>query len=135
MRVLFVCTHNAVRSPMAAGLAAHMYDGHIEAQSAGTSPADVDSIATQVMSELGIDISSHEPRDVAGAAGEAFDLAISLSSGGRAAIAELMPDAPTEHWPMPDITAFEGSREMRLAAYRELRDKLLARLTERFGST
>ena len=134
LNVLFVCSRNAVRSPMAAALTTYLCGGRIAAESAGTAPGLTDSIAAQVMDEMGIDIAAHEPRDVHDLAIQPFDVVVTLSSGGRAAAAELFADTATEHWPMPDTTAFEGSREMRLAAYRELRDKLVARITERFGA-
>jgi protein-tyrosine-phosphatase len=41
--------------------------------------------------------------------------------------------AEVEYWPTPDPTATEGTREQRLAAYREVRDQLTARIKERFG--
>jgi hypothetical protein len=37
-----------------------------------------------------------------------------------------------EFWPVMDPSFVEGSREMKLDAYRTLRDDLLARLTRRF---
>lgn len=134
LNVLFVCSRNAVRSPMAAALATHLCGDRIHAESAGVSPEIADSIATQVMAEMGIDISTHEPRALAGARASAFDLIVTLSGSARAEAAERAPDVAAEHWPTTDTTAFEGSREMRLAAYRELRDKLVARITERFGA-
>src|SRR5262249_20732457 len=42
--------------------------------------------------------------------------------------------ADVEYWPTPDPTGTEGSREQRLEAYRAVRDMLLARIKERFGS-
>jgi protein-tyrosine-phosphatase len=41
--------------------------------------------------------------------------------------------AEVEYWPTADPTAVEGNREQRLAAYREVRDQLMARIRERFG--
>ncbi len=37
-----------------------------------------------------------------------------------------------EYWPTFDPTLVEGSREVRLAAYRDVRDQLLHRIRERF---
>jgi len=39
-----------------------------------------------------------------------------------------------EHWPVIDPTETEGSREARLAAYRQLRDGLEERLRTRLGT-
>jgi protein-tyrosine-phosphatase len=41
--------------------------------------------------------------------------------------------ADVEYWPTPDPTATEGTREQRLAAYREVREQLIERIKERFG--
>jgi protein-tyrosine-phosphatase len=38
-----------------------------------------------------------------------------------------------EYWPTSDPTAAEGTREQRLAAYREVRDQLTERIKKRFG--
>jgi protein-tyrosine-phosphatase len=40
--------------------------------------------------------------------------------------------AEIEYWPTNDPTLTEGSREVRLAAYRELRDALARRIQRRF---
>ncbi len=45
----------------------------------------------------------------------------------RSSAAELL------YWPMPDPSVEEGNRERMLAAYRELRDILMTRITDRFG--
>jgi hypothetical protein len=39
-----------------------------------------------------------------------------------------------EYWPTADPSAIEGTREQRLAAYREVRDQLTGRIRERFGT-
>ena len=63
-RVLFVCLHNAGRSQMSRALFEREVEGrHEVAQSAGTHPADrVHPEVTEVMRELGIDLSDRVPR-------------------------------------------------------------------------
>ena len=41
--------------------------------------------------------------------------------------------ADVEYWPTPDPTTTEGSREQKLAAYREVCDGLLMRIRRRFS--
>ena len=60
--VLFACTQNAVRSPMASGLMGHFYGHKIFVTSAGVIPQELDPFAVAALEEIGIDISSHEPR-------------------------------------------------------------------------
>jgi arsenate reductase (thioredoxin) len=61
--VLFVCVHNAGRSPMAAALLAHRAGGRVRVRSAGSEPAEeLNLAAVAVMAELGIDLSTAVPR-------------------------------------------------------------------------
>ena len=39
-----------------------------------------------------------------------------------------------EYWKVPDPSAYDGSREQRLAAYREARDTIFSFLKERFAA-
>lgn len=61
--VLFLCTHNAGRSQMAAGFMRHLAGGDISVFSGGSEPAsELNPGAVQAMEEVGIDISSHVPQ-------------------------------------------------------------------------
>jgi len=56
--VLFVCTHNAGRSQMAAGLVKLRSKGRIHVRSAGSTPADeINPAALEAMQEIGVDMS------------------------------------------------------------------------------
>jgi arsenate reductase (thioredoxin) len=62
-RVLFVCTHNSVRSQMAEGLLRHLAGDRFEAYSAGIDPTDeIHPCAVEAMREVGIDISDQYPK-------------------------------------------------------------------------
>ncbi|MGH7741556.1 MAG: arsenate reductase ArsC, partial [Candidatus Eiseniibacteriota bacterium] len=64
--VLILCTGNSARSQMAEGLLRSKAAGAFEVLSAGTEPAGrVNPLAVEVMREIGIDLSSHRPKDVA----------------------------------------------------------------------
>ena len=64
-----------------------------------------------------------------------FDLIVTLSPEAHHKALELTRTiaADVEYWPTPDPTAVEGTREQRLAAYREVRDQLSERIKARFG--
>lgn len=63
--LLFICTHNAGRSALAAGLARHQAQGRAEVGSAGAAPADGPSDVTIAsLAEFGIDDSGHTPTEV-----------------------------------------------------------------------
>ena len=60
--VLFACTLNAVRSPMAAAMLKHLTRGGIYIESAGVRAGDLDPLAVEVMGEIGLEIAKHKPR-------------------------------------------------------------------------
>jgi protein-tyrosine-phosphatase len=64
-----------------------------------------------------------------------FDLMITLSPEAHHKALDLTRTlaADVEYWPTPDPTTTEGSREQKLAAYREVCDALLARIRRRFA--
>lgn len=133
--VLFVCTSNAIRSPMAEGLLRRRFGPTLRVASAGVRPnPDVDMMAAFVMDEVGVDISGHRPQDLAAHEGDHFDLVISLSPEAHHHALALVPalaDA-AEYWPTLDPSLNEGSREQRLMEYREVRDGLDSRIARRF---
>ena len=63
--VLFACTMNAVRSPMAAAILRHLAGRSSYVESAGIRRGAPDPFVAAVMSEYGIDISQHAPRTIA----------------------------------------------------------------------
>jgi protein-tyrosine-phosphatase len=136
--VLFACGFNSVRSPMAAGLFRQIVGRSAYVGSAGVRRGELDPIAVAVLEEVGIDIGRHRPmtfEELEDWEGLNFDLIVTLSPEAHHKALELTRTlaAEVEYWPTPDPTAAEGSREQRLAAYREVRDQLMARIKERFG--
>jgi len=136
--VLFACSMNAVRSPMAAALMRQMVGKQVYVASAGAQKGEVDPFAVAVMDEIGIDITRHKPmtfEELEDLEGLNFDLVVTLSPPAHHKALELTRTAAVEveYWPTVDPTVGEGSREQRLGAYRELRDQLLARIRERFS--
>ena len=133
--ILFACTLNAVRSPMAAALMRHLAGEGIYVESAGVKAGALDPLAVEAMEEIGLKIGQHRPRCFEDLEDGSFDLVITLSPEAQHKAVELTRTAATEveYWPTIDPTAVEGSREQRLAAYRAVRDQLLGRLKQRFS--
>jgi protein-tyrosine-phosphatase len=136
--VLFACGMNAVRSPMAAALMGQMFGKSVYVGSAGVQKGELDPFAVTVMEEVGIDIARHRPitfEELEDLEGLNFDLIVTLSPPAHHKAMQLTRAVASEveYWPTVDPTAAEGNREQRLAAYREVRDQLLARIRERFG--
>ncbi len=119
---------------MAAALLRRIHPRRIFVDSVGVREAPVDPFAVAVMAEIGIDIAGHEPKSFEALEDTSFDLVVSLSPEAQHQAVELTRTTACEleFWPTYDPTAVEGSREERLAAYRNLRDHLLARIRERF---
>lgn len=133
--VLFACSHNVVRSPMAEGLLRFLLGHRIYVMSAGVRAGALDGFAIAAMEELGIDISAHEPISFQDLHDTSFDLVISLTPEAQHQAVELTRTMAVdiEYWPTYDPTLIEGSREQRLDAYRQVRDSLMQRIKQRFA--
>jgi protein-tyrosine-phosphatase len=132
--VLFACTLNAIRSPMAEALLKHFHGSRIYVQSVGVRTSVVDTFAIAVMDEMGIDISRHRRRSFDDLEDDSFDLIISLSPEAQHRAVEMTRHmaCEVEFWNTFDPSVVEGSREVRLDAYREVRDSLTHRILDRF---
>lgn len=97
-RVLFLCTGNSARSPMAAALLRARSGGAIDAVSAGSEPKPLHPNALRVMrSEHGIDIAGHKPKHFDRIAGQTFDSVITLCDRVREVCPEF-PGGEDIHW-------------------------------------
>ena len=132
--VLFACTMNAVRSPMAAALMDHLLGKFVRVESVGVRAGMPDPLAAAAMEEMGIALAAHRPRRFEDLEDQRFDLVITLSPEAQHMAMEMTRTAtmPIEYWRIADPTAVDGSREQRLAAYGAVRDDLLRRLKARF---
>ncbi|HTQ15482.1 MAG TPA: hypothetical protein VMH86_16555 [Rhizomicrobium sp.] len=133
--ILFACTFNAVRSPMAAAIMRRRYGKFVYVESVGAKAGEKDPFAAEVMEEIGEDLSKHRPRSFDDMEDAAFDLVITLTPEAHHKAMELTRTsaAIVEYWPTMDPTLVEGSRDQRLDAYRDLRDTLQARIAARFA--
>jgi ArsR family transcriptional regulator, arsenate/arsenite/antimonite-responsive transcriptional repressor / arsenate reductase (thioredoxin) len=115
--VLFVCTHNAARSQLAAGLWQRRTGR--PARSAGHRPADaVHPLAREVAAAHGIDLTG-VPQGYDTIASPP-DLVVSVCD--RAHEAGVPFDVPTLHWSVPDPST--GDRCAFEAAFEELADRI-----------
>lgn len=135
--MLFACTFNSVRSPMAEAIARKLYGREVYIQSAGVKAGEPNGFAIAVMQEIGIDMSAHEPHTFAELDDTAFDMIVSLSPEAHHTALEFTRTMAVEtiYWPTIDPTAFQGSRETVLAAYRDVRDTLEKRIRELLGDS
>ena len=103
-KVLFLCTGNSARSPMAEALLRAQSAGAIDARSAGSTPKPLHPLAVQVMSERGIDISRHKSKHFDTFVTTSFDCVITLCDKVR----EVCPDYPNAiHWSTPEPVTYD----------------------------
>lgn len=132
--VLFACTMNVVRSPMAAAILRHLAGRRVYVESAGVKAGEQDPFAIAVMDEIGIDISAHEPHTIGELHDTSFDLVITLTPEAHHQALELTRTmaVDVEYWRTLDPSLASGNREQILEAYRACRDSLFERIKERF---
>lgn len=132
--LLFACSENAVRSPMAEALGRALFGGSLYVSSVGVRAGEADPFVTAVMAEVGLDLSHHRPRRFEDLDDACFDAIVSLSpEAHRRALDYTRTLAiPVVQWPTADPTLQEGSRSVRLDAYRGVRDALQARIRREF---
>jgi protein-tyrosine-phosphatase len=132
--ILFCCTLNAVRSPMAEGLARAMLPQSVYVDSAGLSTQLLDGFAVAAMQEIGIDIRDHNTQSFDDIRCDEFEMIVALSPESYARAVELTRAMAVEvvHWPIDDPTAAGGPREQRLSAYRATRDAIRQEIRRHF---
>jgi len=98
--VLFVCTHNAGRSQMAAVLTEQLSGGRVRVRSGGTTPADeIQPAVVEAMAELGLDMSRQFPKPLTDEAVRASDVVITMGCGDAC---PFYPGKRYIDWDMPD---------------------------------
>ncbi len=134
--VLFACVQNAVRSPMAEALLKRHRGTAMYVDSCGVRAGQLDPFAVEVLNEIGVNLTRHRPKSFEQMEDGFFDLIISLSPEAHHRATELTRTmaCDIEYWPVMDATIVEGTREMRLATYRQVRDELQRRIEARFPS-
>jgi len=132
--VLFSCTMNAIRSPMVEAILKHLQGHRVFVDSVGARKGEPDPFAVEVMEEIGITIENHRPKTFDDLEDSYFDLIVALSPEAQHHAMEMTRTmaCEVEFWNTMDPTIVEGSRETRLAAYRQVRDTLMKRILERF---
>lgn len=138
--VLFACNFNRVRSPMAEALLKRALGDRVYVDSCGLKIEEAmegegaDPFVRSVMAEISVDLTQHAPKTFDDLEDSSFDLVISLTPEAQHRAVELTRgrSAEIEYWPTFDPTLVDGSREARIAAYREVRDHLANKIAERF---
>ena len=118
--VLFVCTHNAGRSQMAAALLARDAAGRVRVTSAGSQPASqLNPAVVEAMAEIGLDISGEYPKPLTGDKVRAADVVITMGCGDACPV---YPGKRYEDWDLPDPAGLP------IGAIRPIRDAIAGRV-------
>lgn len=135
--ILFACNLNRVRSPMAAGLMRRRFGTKIFVDSCGLRldpENDLDPFVIAVMDEVGVDLTRHHAKTFEDLEDDSFDVVISLTPEAHHRALEMARRRAVDiaYWPTLDPTLVDGSRETMLHAYRDLRERLEARILSQF---
>ncbi|MCS7023607.1 MAG: arsenate reductase ArsC [Bryobacteraceae bacterium] len=135
LRVLILCTGNSARSQMTEGFLRSL-DSRLEVHSAGTKPAPrVNPFAIQAMKEIGIDISSGQPKSVEGYLGQSFDFVITVCDDADKNCPRFSGKVGRRlHLGFPDPAKATGTDEQKLAVFRTVRDDIRTRFTALYRS-
>lgn len=123
-KVMFVCKKNSRRSQMAEGFAQTLGFVKIAVNSSGLSASEVDPIAVQVMSEVGIDISNQTSKPLSDFNSEEYDAVISLCGCGVNLPQEWVLREVFEDWELDDP---EGQD---IGVFRHVRDQIKERVAK-----
>ncbi len=135
--VLFACSLNAIRSPMAEAILKHLQGRRIYVDSVGVRAGALDPFAVEAMEEIGIGLETHRPKTFDDLEDNSYDLIVTLSPQAQHSAVEMTRTmaCEVEFWHTFDASAVEGSRETRLDAYRQVRDTLMQRILDRFPTS
>lgn len=124
--VLFICSLNAVRSPMAEALGKMRFGRQLYFDSAGLRKSDRDTFALSALREMGIDFERDESHTFDEVDFEGFDIVVALSPEAHDVARERLRATSVEllFWSIEDATEISGTREQRMLAYRGVRDKI-----------
>ncbi len=133
--VLFACTMNSIRSPMAEGLLKFLHGDRIYVDSVGVRDREIDGFCIVVMDEIGIDMSQHNGKTFDDLEDSYFDLVIPLSPEAQHKAVEMtrVMACEVEFWNTFDPSLIESDdREIMLDTYRTVRDQLMEKIKVRF---
>jgi arsenate reductase len=131
IKVLFVCVHNSARSQIAEAFLNHLAGDRFEATSAGLEKGTLNPLAIKVMSEVGIDISKNQTKDVFDfyKNGRLFNYVVTVCDAANSERCPIFPGAlKTLHWSFEDPSSLTGTEEENLEKTRMIRDEIKAEI-------
>jgi arsenate reductase len=130
--VLFLCTHNSVRSQIAEGFLRTLYGGEYEVYSAGIKKTKVNPYAIKVLKEIGIDITKQYSKTVYDFKDQEFDIVVTVCDNAKESC-PFFPGKTIIHKRIEDPSSVKGDNKELLSAFRETRDSIKNWIIEYFG--
>lgn len=131
--VLFICTHNAVRSQMAEALLNHIYGNRYTAFSAGSDPTQIDPLVISVMSEIGMDVRHHRSKGLDEFKDSGLDYIVTVCDQAHESCPYFPGGSLRIHKSFPDPSKFQGNREEVIREYRRIRDEIKKWIEKEFN--
>ena len=122
--VLFVCTHNAVRSQMAEAILNRLYGDRYTASSAGTDPTQIDPLVITVMKEVGIDVNDYKSKGLNVFQDYHFDYVVTVCDQANESCPYFPGGNLRIHKSFSDPSKFQGCHEDVINEYRRVRDEI-----------
>ena len=122
--VLFVCTHNAVRSQMAEALLNNICGDRFTAFSAGSDPTQIDPLVITVMKEIGVDVSSYKSKALNVFQDYHFDYVVTVCDQANESCPYFPGGNLRIHKSFPDPSRFDGLLDNQIQEYRKTRDEI-----------
>ena len=119
LTVLFVCTGNSARSPIAEALLRRHTAGQVQGISAGSRPKPrLHPNSVRVLRDhFGVDVAAQRPRHLDTLTGHRFDYVITLCDRAREACPDFGDHARRPHWSVPDPAAAGTSDQASYPAF------------------
>jgi ArsR family transcriptional regulator, arsenate/arsenite/antimonite-responsive transcriptional repressor / arsenate reductase (thioredoxin) len=126
-RVLFLCTGNSARSPVAEALL-RKRAGRVEVASAGSHPKPLQPNTVRVLRTYGIELAGRPPQHMSVYEGQRFDYVITLCDRVREVCPEYPGRAEQLHWSIPDPAASGGTGQDTYPAFERMATELETRI-------
>jgi len=129
-RILILCEGNSARSQMAEEFLKRITFGRVDVVSAGITPRPLNPLAVRVMTELGIDISKNLPKSVNKYYHDKFDYVITVCDEANEKCPQFQGSFTKIHKSIEDPAKVKGSEEVKVEAFRNVRDIIKEWLTD-----
>lgn len=128
-KILFLCTGNSCRSQMAEGFCKSMQSHQFDCYSAGVEAHGLNPYAVKVMSEKGIDITSHHSKLVSELDTTDFDIVVTVCESAANQCPEIFSNSRVIHRQFddpPKLAKNAINEDEKLDCFRMVRDQISA---------